>query len=497
MIRLGSIHDHQLNRLFKNTEINNLIFNKIKYFKQIKINKKSNVILTHNNSIDFFIDLLAIWHLKACAICIDETTSEYELNNIINLTKSKHIIFKKKLKIKSKNIKSFLYSSCYFKTQSTDKEFQFIFDENLKKNALILFTSGTTGKPKGVVHTYYTLSQKWKSLRRNFSLKNINNSLCLLPTHFGHGLICNCLFPLFSNKKLFIFPKFNMSLISNLGRIIDKYNINHLSSVPSMWKIVLKLSRKPKNKSLKVITCGSAPLNSNLWKRIQKWSSIKSVWNTYGITETGSWIAGTSKNNFIPRDGLIGKPWGASFKILSAKIDDNKVKIDERYIKNKSLKRNKVGYVWVKTSSLMRGYFKRNDLSRQVIKDEWFFTGDIGKIDKSNNLYLFGRERNEINVSGLKVIPEDIDIILEKNKNIIEACTFGVENKFSGEMVVSAIARSSQKISEIYLRKWCQKHLSLNKIPKIFFFMKEIPKNSRGKLDRISVKNIYLNEKKN
>lgn len=482
MINLGSIYDYNLGRFFSKNQINDLIYNKLKYLREIKIGNKSNVIIAHSNNIDFFIDLLAIWHLKACAICVDETTSEYEFSNIIKLTNSNHIIFKKKLKIKSRDIKKLLYQTSNFKLQTNQEKFKFKFDTNLKKNALILFTSGTTGKPKGVVHTYYSLFQKWKFLRRNFLLKNINNSLCMLPTHFGHGLICNCLFPLLSNKQLFIFPKFNLGLISNLGYIIDKYSINHLSSVPSIWKIALNYSKKPKKKSLKVITCGSAPLSSNLWKNIQNWSSTKNVWNTYGITETGSWIAGTSQGNFRPKDGLIGKPWGAKFKIVSPEM--------------KNLKKNQIGYVWVKTNSMMKGYFKRQDLTKQVFKDGWFLTGDIGKIDNKNNLYLLGRERNEINVSGIKIIPEDIDMILERNKNIKEACTFGIKNKFSGEMVVSAVSTLNRKISNIYLKNWCQKHLSSHKVPKKFFFMKDIPKNSRGKLDRIMVKNIFLNEKK-
>ena len=93
-----------------------------------------------------------------------------------------------------------------------------------------------------------------------------------------------------------------------------------MSSVPSIWKIVVKLSKKPK-KLFRLITCGSAPLSAYLWSNIQKWASIKRVWNTYGITETGSWIAGTHGNKVFPKDGKIGKGWGTNILISNETPD--------------------------------------------------------------------------------------------------------------------------------------------------------------------------------
>ena len=188
----------------------------------------------------------------------------------------------------------------------------------------------------------------------------MNNSLCLLPTNFGHGLICNCLYPLLNGKTLIILPKFNIKLLSKLNKIIDENNINYMSSVPSVWKIVLKLSKKPIKNSLKLITCGSAPLSAFLWKNIQNWSSTKRVWNTYGITETGSWIAGTEGSNVVPKDGKIGKGWGTNI-IVSKDISNIKNHIN-LLDKNNRMKKTKKAIYGYKLQALCKGILdQKND----------------------------------------------------------------------------------------------------------------------------------------
>lgn len=483
---LGSIFDSEKNRLYSKKILINQIISRYYHLKNKGIKKEENVIIGYGNNFNFFVDLFAIWKLSACAICIDNTLSNKEILNIINLTKSKYYLYEKN-EVKFKDLKkkiNFISTLKEQKLTSIPKSLEMSFNSN--KNALILFTSGTTGSPKGVVHSFYSLSSKWIDLKKYFNINNLKNTLCLLPTHFGHGLICNCLFPLINGNNLYIFPKFSTSLIFNLGKIIDKYKITYMSSVPTLWRIATAHSKKPKKNSLKLITCGSAPLSEQLWKKIQVWTSQKKVWNTYGITETGSWIAGTSLKNFIPKDGFIGKQWGSRMIISETKPENMKTTKNLR--NNKKIKQ---GYIWVKTRAIMEGYYKKKKLTSQVIKNNWFFTGDIGII-KNGNLTLVGRERNEINVSGIKVIPEDVDMVLEKHKFVDEACTFSEFDKITGEKVVSAVVLSNKNIKEQSLINFCKKNFSDHKLPKKFYFLKEIPKTSRGKINRDIVKDFCL-----
>jgi acyl-CoA synthetase (AMP-forming)/AMP-acid ligase II len=128
-----------------------------------------------------------------------------------------------------------------------------------------------------------------------------------------------------------------------------------------MWGLSLKGSKPPQGKTLRRIHCGSAPLSAHLWRQIQEWSGIRDVYNAYGITETGSWVAGTSIENFEPEDGLVGVPWGAAIKILKSVEPQTPFAVDAE------CKVDETGYIWINTPALMQGYYGQPDLTEQVI----------------------------------------------------------------------------------------------------------------------------------
>jgi acyl-CoA synthetase (AMP-forming)/AMP-acid ligase II len=352
----------------------------------------------------------------------------------------------------------------------------------LDDDALILFTSGTTGQPKGVVHTHRSLRARWMALRQSLDLAAFRRTLCLLPTHFGHGLICNSLFPWLFGQDLHILPPFRPDLLAQLGPLIDRHSITCLSSVPSVWRLALKTARPPAAGTLQRVLCGSAPLSAGLWRSIQQWTGTRHVLNAYGITETGSWLAGTTLEDFEPEDGLVGEAWGGVIRILKTRETDPPPGPGQECGAGES------GYVWVNTPALMRGYLDREDLTDQVVSHGWFMTGDIGLLDERGHLYLRGREREEINKGGMKIYPGDIDAVAERFAGTRDVCSFAYADPLHGEDVgIAVVLERADDDTLLDLQEWCARHLAQHQLPRRWYLLAEIPRSSRGKVNRESV----------
>ena len=489
---IGGIADYQSGEEWTVPDLKREVFARIAYYQKKGISSQDKVIIVHGNNARFFADLFALWHLNACGVCVDVNIGSTEFENITECCKSQFAICLDGIPEKLTDINCKHISFIDTLTVPTAEEFskkttRIPFPLNMDDPAIILFTSGTTGMPKGVVHTFRTLMAKWIILSENVPLEHMDVSLCLLPTNFGHGLICNCLFPLLSGKKLVVLPKFNLTVLAKLGNIIDEFSVTYMSSVPSVWKSALSISRPPEKGSLRLVTCGSAPLSADLWQKMQTWTGTKRIWNTYGITETGSWIAGTSVDEVEPKDGLIGPGWGTRI-LVSKNQEMADVKVDKLLEKN-SLPVGEVGYVWLQTPTLMQGYLNRPDLTQSVVCGTWFYTGDLGYINEDGLLVLSGRVRNEINYGGIKVIPEDVDLILERHETIAESCTFGLADEMAGQMVAVAVVLKDdlEKPLTSELKQWSSQYLSDYKVPTVWYEVDAIPKTSRGKVNREDV----------
>lgn len=442
------------------------------------------VFLHYGNCLEFFADLLAIWWLGGCAVPVDGRLTPFEVDTLIRAASPQFSVWDR---VPEPTMASTL-SAANLPVLLADQEPESVAPAltgssrapALDQDALILFTSGTTGQPKGVVHTHRSLRARWTSLRDCLGLDAYRNTLCLLPTHFGHGLICNCLFPWLSGQHLYVLPPFRPDILANLGAIIDTHQISFMSSVPPVWRLALKVARPPAPGVLERVFCGSAPLSGALWKAVQDWTGTNDVRNAYGITETGSWLAGLpTLPEVVPEDGLIGPAWGGVVRVLRTSSPDIAPPLAE------ACHPDEPGYVWVNTPALMRGYLGRDDLTREVVSQGWFFTGDIGLLDDRGFLYLKGREREEINKGGMKVHPADIDAVVERFEGTADVCTFACEDPLLGENVAIAVVLRSEGPDVLRrLHEWTASHLAKHQMPVRWYVLPEIPRTSRGKVNR-------------
>lgn len=475
--KIGSITFGNNFQTWSQKKLQNEIKKRTILLSNIGIKRGDIVLIIHGGTPLFFADLFAVWNQGACAACLNPKITNSELNRIINFLHPKLVLWSSEnnnaLDIKTEVVD---LNNC---TLNFNNENAIVNSGNLDDNALILFTSGTTGTPKGVTHTFRSILSRIALNQLMIPKEDMKRTLCLLPTHFGHGLIGNSLTPLLSGQNLILLnAKTEIEITANLGKIIDQHKVTFMSSVPTMWRMVTKIAKPPVKNTLKRIHIGSAPLSENLWNNIIKWSRINEVVNMYGITETANWIAGASATSMKPEDGLIGCMWGGMAAI--------KKKTGEIVSEGE-------GEILVINPSLMSGYHNLPKINEEVFENGWFHTGDIGRIDGKGVMRLTGRIKSEINRAGFKIHPEDIDILLERHPSIIEACSFAIPDPIAGEIVGVAVQLAKpENISSDELRIWCSKFLSQEKVPEKWFIISEIPKTDRGKINRDNVASACL-----
>jgi acyl-CoA synthetase (AMP-forming)/AMP-acid ligase II len=453
------------------------------------LGRGERVFVLYANTLEFFVDLLAVWRLGACAVPLDPRLTPFAVANLARTARPRLAIVDDDSSPETAAALFDLGVRCMEKPARTHDADAVLRPAGLDPDdeALILFTSGTTGDPKGVVHTHRSLGARWDALARVLDVRVFRRTLCLLPTYFGHGLICNCLFPWLRGQDLYVLPPFRGDLVAQLGQVVDAHRITFLSSVPTVWRLATKTSARPERGSLEHVVCGSAPLSAALWRSVQDWAGTTAVLNAYGITETGSWLAGTSLPSIAPEDGLIGEPWGSELRIL--RTADTAVDPDaERCVPGES------GLVWVRTPALMKGYLDRADLTARVVKNGWLSTGDVGAIDARGRLYLQGREREEINKAGMKIHPAEIDAIIERFPAAVDVCAFGVDDPLLGEDVAVAIVLDAADGNALArAQQWTAAHLASHQMPRKWFVLDAIPRTSRGKINRAQVAELCRN----
>lgn len=484
---LGALVEPLSGRRWDRTEVRRQVLARVGYIRHLGVEPGDRVFLHYGNTLEVFVDLLAVWIAGACAVPIDARLTEYEVNALSTAARPKLSLWKDDINYliagrvaeQGARVERTLAEGV---AQSSIDAAMSGRHPVLDHDALILFTSGTTGQPKGVVHTHRSLRARWMSLQQSLGLEVYQRTLCLLPTHFGHGLICNCLFPWLSWHDLYVLPPFHPEVLMRLGRILDEHGITFMSSVPSVWRIALKMAAPPARPSLRRVFCGSAPLSGFLWRDIAEWTGAPEVWNSYGITETGSWVAGTSMGPFEPEDGLIGIPWGSDVRVMSSMDANQPPGIADECGPGDE------GYVWLNTPALMKGYLDRPDLTDRVVTQGWFSTGDVGVKDDRGWLYLRGRERDEINKGGMKIHPADIDGVVERFRHTKDVCTFAFQDPLYGEDVgVAVVLDDNSEPVVIELKQWVRHHLAEHRIPRRWYVVDEIPRTSRGKVNRAEV----------
>jgi acyl-CoA synthetase (AMP-forming)/AMP-acid ligase II len=461
--------DHRSGRRHDRAAILNAVAHRAHKLRAAHTASGDHVVLAHGDGPALIVDLLAVWTCGATAVVVSHGITPGEREIVRDTTTPRAWIGH----AAPDGTAAFAPAEFVAGAARTVEA-----AARLDDAALIMMTSGTTSQPKGVVLTHRAVQARLALNIAHMGRADLAVALTVLPMHFGHGLIGNTLTPLAAGASLVVWPEPGPRGLPGLGKVIDEHGVTFMSSVPSLWRVALKLSPPPSHGTLRRVHVGSAPLAAPLWADIVAWAGTKRVVNMYGITETANWIGGRSAEEGGMDDGIVGRPWGGAFRV---RLADGTFSASGR------------GEVAVNSPSLMSGYLDRLDLTTQSLSGDWFLTGDIGEIDANGTLRLVGRSKHEINRGGIKVPAEEIDALLERNPSIVEACAFALPDALSGETVAAAIVMEPGETTGIdAIRSWCEARIRREALPARLFVLPALPRTDRGKLNRDIVRDACL-----
>lgn len=417
---------------------------------------RDRIVVGHADPLDFLVSLFAAWQAGLVAVGVNPRLSALEQDNVIATAGARAWLGELRT-----TLPGIVPTAAASTPLGPDEP------------ALLLMTSGTTGRPKGI-----TLSQAALAARIGHNLAAIPelplNTLCILPIFFGHGLIGNVLTPLAAGSRVYLWPGPDATELRGLGAWIDAHDIGFMSSVPSFWKLALRFSAPPAQPLCRVHV-GSAPLSREHWEDIARFAGTRNVHNMFGMTETANWIAGGRLDDPGADAGFVGAPWGGEVAVL----------------RDGAVARSGRGEALVRSPSIMLGYWQRPDLDAEAFHEGWFRTGDIAELDEAGRLTLVGRIKTEINRGGIKVQAEEVDLLLERHPDIAEACAFGLPDAIAGELVAAAIVLKAGAVYDPEaIKAWCRTMARPDAVPSRLFALEAIPRNERGKLVRADVRRL-------
>jgi len=338
--------------------------------------------------------------------------------------------------------------------------------------ALIVYTGGTTGEPKGVMLTHHNIMANILNFEEWFKNVPVKSCLLVVPLFhiYGSGPIIN--FIASRAGKMIMLPKFHTK--ETIKELL-KHKVNGLFCVPAMYAAFVKYYQdNPNEQKLTDVTfcaSGSTSISSYVWQGLQKIIPNAFLIEGYGSSETcPGVIMDPADNKYKKRMNSVGVP----MMDVDAKIID--------LINGEELPPESSGEIIIKGPSIFKGYWRKEDKTRKALKDGWFYTNDIGRMDKDGVFYIEGRRDDMINVRSEKVWPREIESILEQNPKVLDVAVIGVDSEYYGQAIKACIVlKYGFQSSEQEIIEYCKERITPHKVPHMVEFFQELPKSNLGK----------------
>lgn len=449
-----------------------------------KQHNKSNIAIFLPNSIQYVVAYFSITFLNKVIIPIGVVSKSEEIRNTLEYCDVDLVITNtENIKLMRQSVNNFKWKMTIYniddnsfeKIGINDIENDNMYNQSVVEDnvALMMHTSGTTSNPKRVMLTHKNLISNAMSIIDSLELNKDSKTLIVLPLYLASANTSQLLPFLYLGASITIMK--GMFITNKFYKIVQADKITTFTGVPALLEAILDFKSKDYYdiSSLEKVCFGGGCIPINTIKKFMDRFPLIGFIQMYGQTE-----ASTRITHLIPKDsrrklGSIGKAIpGVEVRI----IDPNGNDVCE----------GQIGELIIKGSNVMKGYYKNQEETQKVLKDGWLYSGDLGKFDQEQFIYLTGRKKNIIISGGINIYPEEIEEIIMNLPIVKEVCVIGREDKCFGEIPIAKVILYGEKRMELKndIIKYCARYLSNYKIPADVIFVNIFEKTRAGKIKR-------------
>ena len=335
--------------------------------------------------------------------------------------------------------------------------------------AVLIYTSGTSGRPKGVMLTHKNLITNVRAAIKHVGLKPTNSFLGVLPQFHSFGLTAMTLIPLTLGAEVVYTARF---VPAKLVKLAEKHKPEVFMAIPSMYNALagVKDASPGAMRSIRLAVSGAEPLPADVAERFEQKYGVK-ILEGYGLTETSPAVSWSTPD------------WNRPTSVGRALPGIDVYAVDEQ---GGRITSDAEGELMIDGPTVMAGYYKRDDLTAEVIDERGVFrTGDIGRVDDEGYIYITGRLKEMLIIGGENVFPREIEEVLSKHPSVRAAAVVGKADPSRGEVAVAFVeTEDDQAFDEKALRSWCRETLAGFKVPREIRQVESLPRSPTGKVVR-------------
>lgn len=460
--------------------------------KKIEFNEVISILM--GNRIDFVISVFAVTYKGAIACPLNARLNESEIIPILQDCNTKILItddiwlrriqpFIKETKIEYIiNVDHLIFNNICGNEEAKITKVNF---NKLRENinpedtAIILYTSGSTKKPKGVAMTHFNIFNSIISYSRILNIDQNDSTVVAVPLSYVTGLIAQLFLFFYCKARVYIMKVFHGE---KLLSIFHNKQITFFHATAAFFNIMINIKNRNDYNltSLKMALCGGGPSSKKMISLLKKWLPWLDFRTVYGLTETSSPATILPKFNIENNYYTCGKP----IPVIDLKIIDDF---------NRDLEYNEIGEIILRGSVVVPYYWNNVEETKNAFLQGWFRTGDIGRIDKNGFLYILDRKKDMIIRGGENIYCFEIENKLLENSKIEDVAVVGVKDSVMGEEVKAyVVLKKGASMTKDEIQNWVASSLAKFKVPKFVKFVNIIPKNVNGKpMKRLLKEEIY------